>query len=629
MAERAVRGAIALVACAAMIACASSPPIPTVSDQPAANSPASSGAVALPGTSPGSGATPTGATAAPQASGDVDTGWIFPPDVFTAAPDPLNLTVTPATASSTTVEVGASGGQFSATGPDGSAYTLTIPAGALPVAVGITMTPIADVTGFPFDSAPEHRIGVSLTPSGLEFVTPATLTIAPASGLPDAGVATLGFHGNGFDAGALLADQTPDSLTLQIEHFSGYVAAWPIKEADWRVLARQRLEFKETVLQHQMAAWLGYKQSLIVAGADPDSFATDVDFARRQLPEYVREVLEPRINAAANGCREGQEAVAYWISYWRQAQLLGVAGDADTPGDPDFYPVINGKTYTSVQEYPVGLLSTVVESCLAEDYQHCLANGDFFVFYRRLFALEREMQLLGQQMESGWIDVAVGYMQRCGHWNLDIVTQFDQGSPRNGSLACCAAAGQTTRTMELKWTAGSGAGLERIADAKIEGEGDLHLDRIAFKGNSFCSVTSTQPTQTRKAEAALRSLEFEYPDDPGTPDWAASGYPVSLAIAVNLGEANTVYTVKCKGVPRAFDIPFPYDHEFVDVGMEASGGTSINRIDPDRFPLLFDKGWEYPSLSPFRAHVVRDTSYDNGVSATTIHVDMTLTHSAQ
>lgn len=78
-------------------------------------------------------------------------------------------------AASGTVTVKA-GGTITATGSDGTRYTLEVPGLSVTRDVKVTMTPLTHVTGGVGDG-PRHV--VRLEPEGLNFVTPATLTITP------------------------------------------------------------------------------------------------------------------------------------------------------------------------------------------------------------------------------------------------------------------------------------------------------------------------------------------------------------------------------------------------------------------------------------------------------------------
>jgi hypothetical protein len=115
-------------------------------------------------------------------------------------------------AAAVTATVGPGGGTVSAGGA-----TLTIPAGALPAAQAITVTPLSSLGGSPFD-----RLlgGVKLGPDGLTFIKPATLTIQLPPGVDPAQLFGFAFDGSGTDVPprAVAARQRhvePPDLALQ------------------------------------------------------------------------------------------------------------------------------------------------------------------------------------------------------------------------------------------------------------------------------------------------------------------------------------------------------------------------------------------------------------------------------
>ena len=71
------------------------------------------------------------------------------------------------------------GGSVSATGTDGTVYTLDIPANALLTETSIGLTPVTSIGGLPFGGEQTHA--VQLSPDGLFLYEPAVLTIAPSS----------------------------------------------------------------------------------------------------------------------------------------------------------------------------------------------------------------------------------------------------------------------------------------------------------------------------------------------------------------------------------------------------------------------------------------------------------------
>jgi hypothetical protein len=115
--------------------------------------------------------------------------------------------------------IGVEGGSITTTSTGGVAYTLIVPAGALPGPVLIHMTPVTAVRKFPLSGGLVG--GVEFQPSGLEFAQPARLRVAILQ-RPAAGMRLLGLTGDG-DATVLLPQPAIDSGTvasLPIRHFS-------------------------------------------------------------------------------------------------------------------------------------------------------------------------------------------------------------------------------------------------------------------------------------------------------------------------------------------------------------------------------------------------------------------------
>ncbi|HYM42810.1 MAG TPA: hypothetical protein VET46_08625 [Steroidobacteraceae bacterium] len=131
--------------------------------------------------------------------------------------------VTPAldTAHAVTVVIpAASGGSITATGADGSVFTLSVPAKALLSDESITLTPLTGLGGLPISGG--LLAGVDLGPAGLELQQAATLTIAPATTVPANQQVGFGYHAVAgqqefhFHALALTS-----AISLAVTHFSG------------------------------------------------------------------------------------------------------------------------------------------------------------------------------------------------------------------------------------------------------------------------------------------------------------------------------------------------------------------------------------------------------------------------
>jgi hypothetical protein len=118
--------------------------------------------------------------------------------------------------------LGPAGGSVSATGADGTVYTLALPEGALAGATEIAITPVAAITDLPFSGGLVG--GAQFEPEGLVPFAPGTLRIEPPGGIavPDGLLlAGFGYRGSGEGFGLGLASSDGATLAIPVHHFSG------------------------------------------------------------------------------------------------------------------------------------------------------------------------------------------------------------------------------------------------------------------------------------------------------------------------------------------------------------------------------------------------------------------------
>ncbi len=116
--------------------------------------------------------------------------------------------------------IGPEGGTLQTTDDDGTAYTLTIPADAIPTGLTIAMTPNTAIDGYPL--AGGVVAGVELEPSGTVFATPVTLEVETTA-TPDVGrvpVAIL-FSGDGPSFERSFVATGAGTFAVPMLHFSG------------------------------------------------------------------------------------------------------------------------------------------------------------------------------------------------------------------------------------------------------------------------------------------------------------------------------------------------------------------------------------------------------------------------
>ena len=130
------------------------------------------------------------------------------------APKVLNVSLSLDSTHSTSVVVGKAGGTVTAHEADGSALTLSVPAGALASDTTISLTPIDSLRGLP--KGLKLGGGVQFGPEGLALEHPATVSFVGGAGAK--GIAW-------FAAGKALSrypsTRSGSTVTMRVTHFSG------------------------------------------------------------------------------------------------------------------------------------------------------------------------------------------------------------------------------------------------------------------------------------------------------------------------------------------------------------------------------------------------------------------------
>ena len=357
---------VATIVLAAIVAgCTSSPPAGTSPAAPA------SASASIPGAPASAGIPSSGGPASPGAYPFPD-----PAAVFNPTEPPIDLGVTADTGNTVRALVPTTGGTLSATGADGTAYTLTIPDNALPAETEISMAPVAAVTGLP--TGGDATYAVQLGPDGLFLDDFATLTITPAIDLPIGQQVPFGFEAAGtgmFLAPLVVSDPR---IQLRILHFSGY----GVTKGELADLApvRQRLGGDvEARLNSQIAEVFARERAAEQGGAP-----VSVEFREQLqelLDEFQRQVVDVRVAAAGGSCANARLAIESLLNLGKQRQLL-FGGDAE--------------------DVPVSLLTTRAHVCTQEEYELCRDDHIVWRMLPVIFGFEHLREVIGEPDEGEW-----------------------------------------------------------------------------------------------------------------------------------------------------------------------------------------------------------------------------------
>src|SRR5262245_43741886 len=303
-------------------------------------------------TSPPSTTSPTGA-ATPSATG--------------APTGPLGLSnVAVEEAAGATATIPRSGGKLTATGSNGTTYTLQIPSGALAADTEISMYPVASIANLPAGASISGA--VHLLPEGLQLAAPGTLTIELPAGSDLTGVAGFGYAGDGQDAHLTAISLDGTTVTIVVPHFSGFGAGTTLGDIVGDDVERGAIEqaFYDAVGTSRMTGaledWYHTRvEPKVTACQFIDSFAPGepCDFATYSMAEYfidyyqwlqavafgtgtdtehtgVAKNLEPLLLAARNAA--AKQLVAYSDALnFKCNTVAGGPANGDDPASPLYW----------------------------------------------------------------------------------------------------------------------------------------------------------------------------------------------------------------------------------------------------------------------------------------------------
>lgn len=318
-----------------------------------------------------------------------DMSWIFETPA-----DPIQVAVTLDSDKAVEALIPVEGGALSATGADGTVYTLEIPSGALLNETTISLTPVGSIAGMPFGG--EQTYAVQLGPEGLFLYDIAILTITPAEDLPLSEQIVFGYLEDGKDL--ILAAPVVDSneIKIQVLHFSGNGVTKGLL-ADIEPVRHRLGGTAERIMENAVSIEL----ALTRQGADGE--------ARRDLfsdafREYEEQVVKPRVAEAVESCAAGRLAEQTLLRLDLMRQALGFSEVSQ-----NYYPA---------------LLDTVAQVCMAEEYDLCV---DQHIIHRMIPALvyfKYRYAMMGLPADHVVLRLAEGLTEKC----LTFKLQFDSSA---------------------------------------------------------------------------------------------------------------------------------------------------------------------------------------------------------
>jgi hypothetical protein len=321
-------------------------------------------------------------------------------NVTLLAPHPKSVSVTLDNAKAATAVIPVTGGTLSATGTDGSVFTLTIPDMALGGDEKITMIPLTAVSGLPFSGG--FVAGVQLEPEGLELFQMATLTIKPAKDVPIARQVAVSYHGTGDNLYMQPLDPTA-GVSMHILHFSGYGIASGITGEIEKQAKNPPTDAADQAAQQLAAeanAAIAAERQAAQTGQPPSNNLADI--VKGTMNQWFDQVVEPMVAAAQADYTLTNDAIQSALAWLRMLSLIGAEDQHQAQID----------RLTAQLE----ALRKAYEKALSD---RCVSQHDVSAVLP-LIALEREYQVAGikTSADQGPIDT----VKKCLRFELDYET---------------------------------------------------------------------------------------------------------------------------------------------------------------------------------------------------------------
>jgi hypothetical protein len=276
-------------------------------------------------------------------------------------------------ATATALISAAQGGAITANGSDGSTYVLTVPANALVADTEISVVPLKDVAGIPSD---QPIAATLLQPDGLQFLTPATLTISPANPIPQEHQVMFQATQTGTEISLAMVDPTSKSMVMDVPHFSIGGAA-SVTDAVFRELS---VEAADGALAHAdsvLARSAGEGRRAALLGIeDSGTLGPEVDAAANDAVE----ALAQAVAELGGDCAATEHVTKQVLGLERQRQLLGM------PDDPRLDDMLKQLEAQSVAAFA---------SCQEKAITECKKKPDPGILLQFWFGYLRQQALLG------------------------------------------------------------------------------------------------------------------------------------------------------------------------------------------------------------------------------------------
>ncbi|MGZ8565828.1 MAG: hypothetical protein ACXWXS_02115 [Actinomycetota bacterium] len=338
-------------------------------------------------------------------------------------PNPLDVSIRADPTNATTKVLGSDGGTLAITLADGTNVELDVPPGALPLATRIGIAPVDSIDGWEFE--PTGIAAVQLSPDGLEFFVPATLTFERSSTEPPSANGQISWKGEGTDLHPVLGSALSNGVTIPIEHFSGYGFVWNLDMGYWGQWEQFRGRTWEAYLEQELAAILASDQQKQFLGIEEE---IDLDaLVMSRLTHWYDWVYTSLMAAAGTSCAAGRAAAIAQTFLARKIALMGADIHELWQRFSDARRERGHPLPYTFDGLPFDFVDRLVATCDREALEACQLTGDLGLLMVYIRDRNNLLEVAGNRVfdpSAPSADDGSDLIERCGRYHVDFDATF-------------------------------------------------------------------------------------------------------------------------------------------------------------------------------------------------------------
>lgn len=487
-------------------------------------------------------------------------------------PNPLQVTAHPDSGHSVSgVITAAGGGSLTATGADGSKFTLTFPRNALLSDERITLTPVSSIDGLPLSGG--LTAAVQLAPEGLRLLKAITLTIQPANAPPPGEQVGFAFEGQGKEYHRYPLELRASPITMSLFHFSGY-GVGKGTDSSGHVPTSPEAQARQALADEVKGA----------RGQEAYPTAT-LSAAEKILRDWRLASVAPGLAAAETDSGKLDGGTAEFLSWWRNVELLGLSDRLHDEIEAGFDSVARGLNHG---------IDAAAGICTDQDDPTQAP---------RVVRWAKTASLLGLGGRGGLdFEAAFAKVQECARFQLSFYSVMQVTPVETGNLETRLGALVLLHLTEDSLFA-------------LTGESMLDYTSVEFvPAVGGCTETVTPTVESGQMTVISMAINLNLKEDMASPEIALEFSPFTMQ-----DRPLEQLTLSCPGDPSPRNI-------FTHAWASGFGQLHADEMDPVAEPAAYTvRGWNAGEGTTYARKIYDRNGTEGGIKATEL-TTLTLIH---